>query len=107
MAVHGPTWYSPFPGTRWVFSKHHLEPGPAFPWGSVIYQLCVTSIWTSTPTGPHGAPSAGPLGQPQPRAEWQCPEQLHGVWPRAVPNAISRLSMSLTWEAVALSVFRG
>lgn len=63
------------------------EPGPVFLWRSVIYQPCVTNIWTSMLTGPHrawcrapGGLSPGQSGGAQSDhvnvcgPAWQCPQ---------------------------------
>lgn len=73
VAAHGPTCCSPFPGTRWVFSRHH--PGA---------RVCVPVVLCHLPAvcdqhldlhahWPTWGMVQGPWG-PQPRAEWRCPE---------------------------------
>lgn len=115
VAAHGPTCCSPFHGTRWVFSKHHFGAWARGPVGLChLPALCDKhlDLHAHRPTQGMGQ---GPWG-PQPRAEWRCPEQprpCERVWPRVAQcpqvslTPSPQLFMSLTWEAAALSVFRG
>lgn len=93
VAAHGPTCCSPFHGTRWVFSKHHFGARACGPMGSVIYQLCVTSIWTSMLTGPHGAWGRAPGGLSPGQSGGAQSSHDHvnmcGPVSTSVPNAIS------------------
>lgn len=73
VAAHGPTCCSPFPGTRWVFSRHH--PGA---WACVPVALCHLPAVCDQHLDLHAhwptwGMVQGPWG-PQPRAEWRCPE---------------------------------
>ena len=76
-----------------MFSKHHFGARACGPVGSVIYQLCVTSIWTSMLTGPHGAWGRAPGGLSPGQSGGAQSSHDHvnmcGPVSTSVPNAIS------------------
>ena len=74
VAVHGPTCCSPVPGTRWVFSKHHLGARARLPVGLCHVPAVCDKHLDLHAHRPTRGTVQGPWG-PQPRAEWRCPEQ--------------------------------